>query len=579
MDSVARFINAIGASRLIVMAVVTAGLIGFFSYLTVRLTAPPMGILYTNLELGDSAEIVARLDGMNVPYQITRDGSAVMVPQDQISSLRMELAQEGMPQGGSIGYEIFDDQDALGTTSFVQNINRVRALEGELSRTIRTLDRVSGARVHLVLPERQLFGKEEREPTASIVVKTRAQLLPQHIAAIQNLVAAAVPGLEVTNISIVDETGQLLSRPSSSADNILGSGIQDRRASVENRIKEQIEALITSHVGPGRVRAEVMAEVDFDRITLNHETYDPEGQVVRSTQTVEEEGLTNDSSSQAVSVSNNLPGQGVDTGAAEGQPSSTSSRIEETVNYEISRTVRTEIREAGRIQRLSVAVIVDGTYSLAEDGEVIYAPRPQAEMDQLKLLVASAIGFDEERGDNLEVINLPFSQPAGIEKEIEEPFVNLEKADYFRIGEVLVLGIVGILLILLVLRPFLNKLLATAPGLSTAGATAGAGGGAGGTDNFVQIEGPDGEMRALEAPPASYIETDEGLVPVDEDGNPIQQAQRKIQIKPPDDEVLVKLANVSGQVKESALKHVGQVVEKNPEQAANVVRTWLYEKT
>lgn len=570
MDSVARFINAIGASRLIVMAVVTAALIGFFAYLTVRLTAPPMGILYTNLELDDAAEIISRLEALSIPFQITHDGSAVMVPQNRIASLRMEMAQDGLPQGGSVGYEIFDNQDALGTTSFVQNVNRVRALEGELARTIRTLDRVSGARVHLVLPERQLFGQDERQPTASIVVKTRAQLLPQHIASIQNLVAAAVPGLESTGISIVDETGQLLSRPASNSDDLLNSNGQDRRTSLENRIKQQVEALITSHVGPGRVRAEVMAEVDFDRITLNHETYDPEGQVVRSTQTVEEEALTNDSNGgQTVSVSNNLPDAGVETSGGDDRPSSTNSRTEETVNYEISRTVRTEIREAGRIQRLSVAVIVDGTYEISDDGEVVYQPRPQEEMGQLRALVSSAIGFNEERGDKLEVVNLPFSQPAGIEKEIEEPFINLEKADYFRIGETTILGIVAILLVLLVLRPFFGKLLATAPGL--AGAGAGAGGGAAG-----QIEGPEGEMLALEAPAAGYIETENGLVPVDEEGNRIQPKRRTLP-QAPDDEVLIKLANVTGQVKESALKHVGKVVADNPEQAANVVRTWLYE--
>ena len=327
MDSIARFINAIGLPRLIVMAGVTAGLVGFFIYLTVRLTAPPMGLLYSGLEVSDSASIIAKLEALNVPFQLTRDGTAVMVPQNRVSGLRMEMAQEGLPEGGTIGYEIFDDQDALGTTSFVQNVNKLRALEGELSRTIRTLDKVAGARVHLVLPERQLFGEDRGKPTASVVVKTRGQLAPRQITAIQNLVASAVQSLEPSNISIVDDLGQLLTRPQSGdSEAMLGIGMEDRRRTAEARIKEQIETLLASHVGAGRVRAEVMAEIDFDRITTNHESYDPDGQVVRSTQTVEEEAA----------------------GGGAAGPTSANSRVEETVNYEISRTVRTEVREAGK---------------------------------------------------------------------------------------------------------------------------------------------------------------------------------------------------------------------------------------
>lgn len=547
---------------------VTAGLIGFFAYLTVRLTAPPMGLLYSGLEVSDSAAIVAKLDSLNVPYQLTRDGTAVMVPQNRVSDLRMDMAQDGLPEGGTIGYEIFDDQDALGTTSFVQNVNKLRALEGELSRTIRTLDKVSGARVHLVLPERQLFGEDRGNPTASVVVKTRGPLTPPQITAIQNLVAAAVQGLEPTNISIVDDSGQLLSRPATGdADAILGIGMEDRRRAAEGRIKEQIEALLSSHVGAGRVRAEVMAEIDFDRITTNHESYDPDGQVVRSTQTVEEEAESREGDSTAISVANNLPGEDGAAGGGANGPTSANSRIEETVNYEISRTVTTEVREAGRVRRLSVAVIVDGSYSAGEGGEVIYQPRSAEEMEQLTAVVSSAIGFDEERGDKLEVVNLPFARPAGVEEALEEPFINLEKSDYFRIAEVSVLGIVGILLILLVLRPFLNKL------LTVEAAYAGAGGGGPGGD-YRQLPAPGEAPPALMAP-AGYIQDENGEdIPVDAAGHPIPKEW--LQPSPSGNEGSIDLENVEGKIKESTLKQVGSVVEDHPEESATVLRTWMY---
>src|SRR6202790_2635885 len=205
------------------MVAVTAALIGFFSFVIMRVTTPQMTTLFTDLSAEDSSGIIKDLERQAVPYELRNDGAIVLVPKDRVARLRMKLAEGGLPKGGGVGYEIFDKSDALGTTSFVQNINQLRALEGELSRTIRGIDRIQAARVHLVLPERPLFSRETPEPTASIVLKVRGSLEPQHIRAIRHLVASAVNGLKPQRVSIVDEAGQLLADGAAGdADNAVG---------------------------------------------------------------------------------------------------------------------------------------------------------------------------------------------------------------------------------------------------------------------------------------------------------------------------------------------------------------------
>ena len=211
----------------------------------------------------------------------------MLVPKEQIPRLRMKLAEGGLPKGGGVGYEIFDKSDALGATSFVQNINHLRALEGELSRTIRAIDRVQQARVHLVLPERPLFSREKAEPSASIVLKVRGTLEPQQVRAIRHLVASAVNGLKPQRVSVVDETGRLLA--DGSADDTAGGATADeRKLAFERRMREQVESIVTSVVGPGHARVQLTAEFDFNRITQTSDKFDPESRVVRSSQTREE---------------------------------------------------------------------------------------------------------------------------------------------------------------------------------------------------------------------------------------------------------------------------------------------------
>src|SRR6516164_2536079 len=216
------------------MGAVTIALIGFFGFLIMRVTAPQMTPLFTDLTLEDSTAIVRELERQGVPYELRNDGAIVLAPKDRVPRLRMSLAEGGLPKSGGVGYEIFDKSDALGATSFVQNINHLRALEGELARTIRSLDRVQAARVHLVLPERPLFARETPEPSASIVVRVRGTLEPQQIRAIRHLVASAVNGLKPQRVSIIDEAGQLLADgAATNTDTAIGD---ERRAAFDKRM-------------------------------------------------------------------------------------------------------------------------------------------------------------------------------------------------------------------------------------------------------------------------------------------------------------------------------------------------------
>ncbi|MFZ0766516.1 MAG: flagellar basal-body MS-ring/collar protein FliF, partial [Bradyrhizobium sp.] len=265
MQSLVSFLKGLGASRLMAMVAVTAALIGFFAFVIMRVTTPQMTTLFTDLSLEDSNAVIKDLERQAVPYELRNDGAVIMVPKDKVTRLRMKLAEGGLPKGGGVGYEIFDKSDALGTTSFVQNINHLRALEGELARTIRAIDRVQAARVHLVLPERPLFARETPEPSASIVVRVRGSLEPQQIRAIRHLVASAVNGLKPQRVSIVDETGQLLADGAGGPnDNTAGD---ERRSAFEKRMRNEVEAIVSSVVGSGRARVQLSADFDYNKIT------------------------------------------------------------------------------------------------------------------------------------------------------------------------------------------------------------------------------------------------------------------------------------------------------------------------
>ena len=553
MNNFSNLLKSMGMARLAALGLVAVSLLVFFAFIALRFGSEPKSLLFSDVGVEDAAKMVAELDAAKVPYELRGDGSMIYVPQSEVLRLRMMLAEKGLPAGGTVGYEIFDNADALGTTSFLQNINHLRALEGELARTIRAIDGIQGARVHLVLPERELFSRERREPTASIVLKvTRNALSTQQVKAIQYLVASAVDGLAPGRVSIVDERGTLLASGAGDDNQaIFASSVDERRSNYENRLRTHLENIIQRVVGADKARVEVTAQMDYNRITQTSDMYDPNGQVVRSTQTVEDSSSSTDGAqNDGVTVGNNLPNANL--GGAEGETGSkqATNRTEETVNYEISRTTKTEVLEPGRVKRLSVAVLVDGAYAQGEDGSMVYAPRSQQELDKIEALVKSAMGFDEARGDLVEVVNLQFAPRPELDANAElaeeaAGFMSFARADIMRLVELAVLAVLALVAIFFVARPLLAKngiLSGNGVHLSLPGTAA--------PEGQAAISGPDGESQSAGSLPA-----------------PEQLSE----------DMLIDIAQVAGKVKQSSVRKIGELVSNHPDESISILRSWLHE--
>jgi flagellar M-ring protein FliF len=528
------FVKTLGPTRLVAMAAVTAALIGFFALLIMRVTAPMMVPLFTELTIEDSSAIIKDLERQAIPYEIKSDGATILVPKDRVARLRMTFAEGGLPKGGGVGYEIFDKSDTLGSTSFVQNINRLRALEGELARTIRSLDRVMVARVHLVMPDRPLFSRDQAEPSASIVLKVRGQLEAQQVRAIQHLVASAVTGLKPTRVSIVDDSGRLLAN-GAAEDAGVGAAADERKVGFERRLRDQVEAIVSSVVGPGRARVQLSADFDFNRVTETSEKFDPEGRVLRSTQSKEESSGAADPSGQ-VSVANELPGGQANAGSSR----ENSKKTDEITNYEVSRTTRTEVVEGGRVSRISVAVLVDGTYAKADNGDVTYQERPKEELDRIAALVRSAIGFDQRRGDLVEVVNLRFADAPALAVNDGGgllAMLQFTKDDIMRAVEFLVMGVLGLVVVLVVVRPLVRRIIE--PDLSAAA-------------NLVQaIANRTTTGTGAEPAPVAVTQSETGK--------------------------MLEIAKISGKLQAETVKQVGELADNHPNETAAIIRDWLSE--
>lgn len=533
MDSLANFVRTFGPGRIGAMIAVTVLLAAFFAFVIARVTTPSMSVLYSDLTTQDASAIVRELASQNIPHSLVGDGTTIQVAEEKIASARMALAELGLPAGGSMGYEIFDQSGSFGTSSFVQNVNHLRAMEGELARTISSLRNVALARVHLAIPERQLFVREQREPTASIVLKVRGQIEKSETRAIQHLVSSAVEGLKPSRVSIVDESGRLLASGSGTGDEgVGGAELDEREQRLESRLEDEVTEILASVVGPGRARVQLSVDLDYNRITQTSDTFDPDGQVVRSTQTRTENNAVNQPQGGQVTAGNQLPA--ADAGGAGGDADSElSERNEETVNYEISKTTRTQITEAGQVERISVAVLVDGRYTPDGNGGFTYAPREQAELDQITALVRSAVGFDENRGDKVEIVNLRFHQSpdaallAGTVEGEAGVIMGLSKADLFKIAEYVVLALMTIIVSLVALRPLVRRVIT------------------------------EDEKPALASPEVSAT----------------QQAVEAEEIK----NQRIAEAVKNGELQAETMQQVGQLISEKPAQAAAVVRSWAAE--
>ena len=534
MNNFIQSIKNLSPGRLASIAAIVICLISFFVYLATKLNTGDYAVLYTDLEMEDAKQIVQHLETANIKYRLTKNGTEILVPEEDVNKMRIDTADLAMASKGSnVGYEIFDNTDALGSTNFVQNVNLIRALEGELARTIRSVDHIKSARVHLVLPKREMFSREEQMPTASVVIKTDGgKLSLESIHSIQQLIAAAVPKLDVKNVSIVDSAGNLLTNNFEDEEAVTVANNEALRLEQERKMSLQVQNLLEKSVGEGKVRAQVNLDMDFDQIVTNEEIYDPDSQVVRSQATVTDNSTT-DNVEQPVSVAQNIPNG--DMVAAGTGSVSRKSRTEETVNYEISKVVRNKVKNSGTIKRLGVAVIVDGIYERNAEGKVVYRDRTPEEMEQIRSLVKSAVGFDAERGDMVEVANMKFaSNQPEIEEVNEVLIMGFTKDELIRIAEGIGVAIVAILVILLVIRPLIN--------------------------NAFETNTANGEGRLL----GDNAEEDNLLL-----SNFLNEEDGEI-------DELINMNKIDGRIKVSSLKKINDIVEKNPDAAVNIIRGWLY---
>jgi len=576
------FFKQVGAARFGVMAGVAAALTAFFLYIAGVVTEPPKTILFSGLESRDAAAVTAKLDSLTVKYEVK--GDTILVPADRVGDLRMKLAQDNLPAAG-VGYEIFDKSDAFGTTAFVQNINQLRALEGELARSIQTIEGIQSARVHLVIPERQVFAREEQNPSASVVLKTRVKLDRGQVGAIQHLVAAAVPALSAQRVAIIDDAGNLLAGGDGGTGGAATSADQDQQTSdYEERVRGRIESLVASVVGAGHVRTQVSAEMVFDHTNVTKEEYNPDSKVVRSSQTVERNATdaNGGGGGAAVSVANNLPGGQAAGGAGGDAGKSTSGSTEETTNYEINKTITTSSNDSGNLKRLSVAVVVDS------DGA---KSRSAAEMAQIESLVKSAMGFDSARGDQLQVTNMAFAKlDAGDTTPAQKPLLGLDSAYWFKIIEAAILCVTALLIGLFVLRPLINRMFAAqgggfggtfggampllANGSPVAGALPAPGSIQAALANTqAALGGQAGQYAGAPALAAPGAPGGHGLPP-GASSQQIQQAERLVAVAKTGG---IDLSQIEGGFGENSVKKVGEVVSAHPEEALSIIRTWLHQ--
>jgi flagellar M-ring protein FliF len=431
-------VGRLTTSQKVTIGVVTVAAIAGIILLVTAVNAPTYNTLFTNLNPEDASKIVAKLKEQSIPYQLDDGGKTIMVPKQKVYELRLALAGEGLPQSSVIGYEIFDRTN-LGISDFVQKVNYRRALEGELARTILTIEEVEAARVHLVVPEKALFKEDEKPATASVVLKLKSSkpLKADVVQGIAHLVSSSVEGLDAGNVTIVDSRGQLLSdvhKPNSVA--ALTATQYEMQQRVEGYLGQKAMALLESVVGSGNALVQVNAELDFRQVERTLEQYDPDRTAVRSEQISEEKSSTGDSLA----------------------PSTRSNTV---TNYEVNKTVEHIVEGLGGIKRLTVAALVNGVpRTVTRNGQNVteMQPRPEQEMRDLTDLVRKAVGFTPSRNDEVSVTNLTFGTHT---PEQEFVYRSSPLADWTEYKEEIFLGVamLGALVVLWsLLRRFRSRI-------------------------------------------------------------------------------------------------------------------------
>ncbi len=538
MEAVRKYADALGPQKLWIMGGVAAALVLALAWLTIGRSEGSYAYLYSDLDPAGARAVTEKLTQANVPFQLSPDGTAVLAPADRLPELRMMLAGDQL--GGKIGYEILDAEDAFGTSASKAKINQTRAIEGELARSIETLTAVSRARVHLVMPERTLFTSQSRPATASITLRTSGRLSAQQVSAIRSLVASAVPELQPERISIVDQSGTLLARAGDDAA-AMGGALDERQIGTQTRLREQVEAMLEKVVGPGHARAEVAAEIDFDQVREEADIFDPENSVITKQTRVEHSNEDSEQSASGgpVSVATALP-ENTSSATDDGNDARRSAMkdLSEETTFDNSRRRTTRINAGGEIKRLTVSVMIDGSYREGSNGNRVYVPRTAAEIERITRLVENAIGYDEARGDSVVVENIRFAEPEAVETGLGGLPINLARPDLQGLVRTLVLGLLALVALVLVVRPLLRRSADVSSKPS------------------VLDRGILGRPAAGDADALAQLQAQQGVLPA---------LEHEIDV-----------AQVEGRLKASALRKVGEVVDRNPGEAVAIIRQWMY---
>ncbi len=490
-----------------------------FIFLMVWLNQEEYGALYSNLKQEDSAAVVKYLKKHNIKYKLQDNGGTILVPKDKVYELRLEIAGQDILEKGGVGFDIFS-KSSIGQTDFVQRINYQRALQGELATTISAIPEIIAARVHLVLPKKSLFLEEQTPASASILVQLKRgkELTKEQIKSIVNLVATAVEGLSPENITLIDNRGRLLYRSKNEGEMALTTSQMEYKLNLEQSLTKKIESLLFPVIGAGKVIAQVNVDLDLSEQNIYKELYDPDSSVVRSEQRVKESSKGT-AQAEASKAGPQYKAQGGGTTTTE-----ESSRMQETINYEISKQEQRVHIPKGQISKITVAVLVDGKYKKGKNGKLIYEPRSDVELEKIKDIVKSAVGYDPKRGDVVEVASMQFSPI-----ELAEPSFWQVVLDYLhKFIKPILNTLVLLIFILFVLRPVILSIVK--PKVE---------------EEVAEIEElPEGEET--EAPPLS------------------EEELRALESKRPFEEIKQKVA---------------AILDKYPEEAIAIIKGWVREES
>ncbi len=444
-------VNSWPMGRKLSLALAAILSMAIFAIIIIQARVADYGLLYANLSSTDASSVVTWLKTQKIPYQLEDGGRAIQIPANKVYETRLELAGAGLPQGGSIGFEIFDKQ-SFGMTDFAQKVNYQRALQGELARTISSLAPVEGARVMLALPEKRIFKGQQKKTTCSVILKLSPgqRLSENQVYGIVHLVAGSIEGLLSENITVIDSNGRILSKKQTeSLAETMTPGMLDYQLSLEQRLEKRAQSLLDKALGANNSLARVTAELDFSKVEKMEEIYDPSGTVARSEQ-VSEEKSGAESTGGVPGVESNLGGSSASISAI---PSSSTT---ETIHYEISKTVNRIVAPVGSIKNLSVAVLVaDRFVPGAEGQEPTSTPRTEKELLSIKNMITSALGIDANRGDKIEIVSMPFEDGFTGEEFIETESTG-SIYDYLPYAKYGLLTIGSLLLYLLLIKPLLK---------------------------------------------------------------------------------------------------------------------------